>query len=101
MRGKKSAMEVFPSNPASREKSCPKSAFLGLCGNGLVKGVPPGNYTKSRDNKQYAIEALKLLKMDNDLTENDLWGQIAINKQKAHNQQMNVVKILFEKNYLK
>lgn len=98
---KEAAKEVFPNNPASIEKSCPKSAFLGLCEDGYVKGVPPGKYTRSQDNKKYVIEALELLKLENSLSEKELWEKIDKKSKKVHNQQMNVVKILFEKDYLK
>ena len=43
------------------DKGCPKDAFLGLCEAGLVKGVPKGNYTRSRKNKEYAIKAVRIL----------------------------------------
>jgi hypothetical protein len=45
-----SSKEVFATK-SSQEKNCPKNTFLGLCEEGLVKGIPQGNYTKSIKNK--------------------------------------------------
>jgi hypothetical protein len=42
---------VFPSSESSRKKSCPKGAFQGLCEEGMVAGVNPGNYTRSLKTK--------------------------------------------------
>jgi hypothetical protein len=53
-----SAMEnLYPTSPAARKKGCPRGAFLGLCEAGLVKGIPAGRYTASRDNKACAVRA--------------------------------------------
>lgn len=57
----KSAKEIFETK-SSQEKNCPKCAFLGLCENGFVKGIPKGNYTKSVKNKEYALKAIEILK---------------------------------------
>jgi hypothetical protein len=36
-----SAMEtLYPTSPTARKKGCPRGAFLGLCEEGLVKGIP-------------------------------------------------------------
>jgi hypothetical protein len=58
----KEVREAFFDSESSQKKSCPKSAFLGLCKEGLVKGISKGNYTKSIDNKAYAIQAINILK---------------------------------------
>lgn len=42
----KVAFVLFDSE-SSQEKGCPKNTFLGLCEEGLVKGISKGNYTKS------------------------------------------------------
>jgi hypothetical protein len=39
---------VFPDSTSLQDKACPRDAYLGLCENGLVVGVPPGMYTRSR-----------------------------------------------------
>src|ERR1035437_6236410 len=56
------AMErLYPTSPAARKKGCPRGAFLGLCEEGLVKGIPAGRYTSSKDNKVYAVRAAAML----------------------------------------
>ena len=37
---KTSAEEIFPEQTASREKSCPRNAFLGLAEEGLIRSSP-------------------------------------------------------------
>lgn len=54
--------KVFPDSISSQKKSCPKSAFLGLCEIGLVKEIPEVKYTKSIDSKAYAVKAIAILK---------------------------------------
>ena len=44
---KTSAEDSFPEQTASREKSCPRNAFWGLAEEGLIRGIPPGRYTRS------------------------------------------------------
>ncbi|MFZ4595190.1 MAG: DUF6979 family protein, partial [Verrucomicrobiaceae bacterium] len=55
------AVQVFLPTEEGRKKSCPKSTFLGLCEEGLVKGVPTGNYTRSKLNKAYVLQAVRWL----------------------------------------
>ena len=95
---KAAAAKVFPSQPASRDKGCPKCAFLGLAQEGVIRQVPPGNYTKSRDNKRYALLAVKALRADPSLA-NDvskLWQRVMAGQKKQHNQQMDVVVALWK-----
>ena len=92
-------------NNTSRKKSCPKNAFLGLCETGSVLGIPPGYYTDSRDNKNYAVMGLLTLREKNNSihSPNDLWKEVMqkIGKNIEHNQQMNVVLSLWNKYYLR
>jgi hypothetical protein len=53
----------YPHSVSMQEKGCPRNAFLGLCSEGLVKGVGVGGYTNSKKNKEYAAAAVKLLKI--------------------------------------
>jgi len=87
------AMEVFPDNPASQAKGCPKSAFLGLAEEGHIKDIRPGRYTTSLDNKRYALTALELLRLDESLAlePKELWCRVINGVAKQHNNQMNVV----------
>jgi len=53
---------LFGKGTASQEKGCPRDAFLGLCEEGLIKGIPQGKYCHSVKNKQYALSALRHIK---------------------------------------
>jgi hypothetical protein len=57
----KATVELFGSGTPSQIKSCPKDAFLGLCQDGRIEGIPRGEYTRSKKNKDYAITAVELL----------------------------------------
>lgn len=77
---------------------------MGLCEEGLVRGVPKGNYTyKSNSlNKAYAVEAVKLLKANPELAKdrNSLWQEVMQGAKKSHNSQMDVVLALWENGFL-
>ncbi|PWC14229.1 hypothetical protein B4923_04800 [Brenneria roseae subsp. americana] len=52
----------FTNSRESRKKGCPKSAFLGLCQKGYVKGIQKGDYLPPESpNKNYAVAAAKLV----------------------------------------
>ena len=78
----------------SRKKGCPRSAFLGLCEAGLVDGIPAQEYIGSKKNKQYAVDAVRLLSEDATLVDDisGLWRGIS---PKRHNHQMDVVVALW------
>lgn len=84
--------DLYGEGTSGQSKSCPKGSFLGLCEAGLVKGVSPGQYTKSTKNKAYAIKAVRLLQDEPTLAENMniLWEKVA-GATKAHNSQMDVI----------
>ena len=86
----------------SQRKDCPRSAFLGLCEEGLVKGIQKGKYTRSKMSKAYAVDAVKLLKKFPDLAKNStaLWIKVMGPYHKKHNQQMDVVLGLWTKNLI-
>jgi hypothetical protein len=90
---------TFPGRLASQRKGCPRGAFLGLCGEGLIKGVPKGSYTRSLLNKQYAVDAVALLRQRPTLSENptELWHLVICGKEKVHNSQMDVVIALWRR----
>jgi hypothetical protein len=95
------AATLFPNSPTSQRKACPKGAFLGLCEEGLVRGIPPGRYTSSKDNKGYAIRAVKLLRDGHASTQpQELWSAVVNGAQKAHNSQMDVVIALWEHGFI-
>jgi hypothetical protein len=86
---------------SSRSKGCPREAFLGLCAEGVVRGIPRKPYTDSKDNKRYAIKAVELLRSEPNLghdTGAGLWNRVLkeLKKEKVHhNQQMHVVLALW------
>lgn len=85
--------KVFPDSLSSREKSCPRGAFLGLCSEGLLHYIPPGSYTKSKDNRRYAIQAVKALSLEASLADraDELWEKVILGERKVQNSQMDVV----------
>ncbi|HOB43697.1 MAG: hypothetical protein BWY45_02966 [Euryarchaeota archaeon ADurb.Bin294] len=91
------AME-FPRSESTRNKGCPKYSFLGLCEEGMVKGVPPGTYTRSKKNKQYAVSAIRLLAKSESLpTKADLWTKIS---DTTHQGQLDVVYELWQQDLI-
>lgn len=92
----RAAKDIFETKSA-REKSCPKNTFLGLCEEGLVKGIPQGSYTKSVKNKEYALKAAAILKQNTQTTfsPKELWEKLELGD-KRHNSQMNVVLALWK-----
>lgn len=95
-------IQIFGKGTSSQMKGCPRDTFLGLCKEGLVKGVAPGNYTQSKKNKKYAIEAINILKNDPQhvFDEKELWAEIMKNDIKKYNQQMDVVLALWNSNLI-
>jgi hypothetical protein len=92
----RSAKEVFDTKSA-QEKGCPKNTFLGLCEEGLVKGIPKGKYTRSEKNKNYALNAVSILK-DNPnkvYSPKELWDKLELGDKRS-NSQMDVVLALWE-----
>jgi len=83
------------------KKGCPKGAFLGLCEEGLIKGVKEGHYCDSIKNKEYAVKAVEAIKHNPELTNNKskLWDYV-VGSNKAQNNQMDVVIALWERGYI-
>ena len=86
------AIHEITISKSAQEKGCPKNTFLGLCEEGLVKGIPKGNYTESIKNKDYALEAIKILKAspNKSFTPKELWSKLKLGD-KRHNSQMDVI----------
>jgi hypothetical protein len=94
---------IFGKGAPSQTKSCPHDAFVGLCDAGLMKSVSPGAHTHSVDNKAYAVTAAQLLLANPGLSQGGvaaLWirvmKRLKKSSTKTHNQQMDVVKTLFD-----
>lgn len=92
------AIEVFPESAAARVKACPRGAFLGLCEAGVVSGVPPGAYTRSILNKEYAVRALDALRSSPELAKDHhrLWQAATTGKDVQPNSQMEVLTALWD-----
>jgi hypothetical protein len=92
-----SAMEkLYPTSPTARKKGCPRGAFLGLCEEGLVQGIPAGAYTASKDNKAYAVRAVALLTEGTEhRSTTALWRAVTNGATKTHDSQMDVVLALW------
>jgi len=88
------------SKKSSQDKSCPRNAFLGLCEEGLVKGIPSGSYTEPNPNKGYALKAVKIL-TDSEIkpSVSQLW-KLTTGDSIAHNGQIHVVLALADNQFL-
>ena len=84
--------KLFPDCTNLQNKGCPKGAFLGLCNEGIVEGIPSGNYSKTAKNGEYALDAVILLRGNRFLESQPdmLWKKVAGNT-KSENHQMDVV----------
>jgi hypothetical protein len=90
---------LFGQGTAGQVKGCPRNAFLGLCEEGLIRGIKPGSYNNKPNsaNKSYAIRAVELLKSEPGLTKDKmkLWAAV-VNGAKKHNSQMDIVIALWD-----
>lgn len=94
----KSAMEVlYPTSLTAQKKGAPRGAFLGLCEEGLVKGIPAGHYSASKENKDYAVRAAALLAEGAQRWSiSALWQAVNDDSEKEHNSQMDIVLALWK-----
>ena len=92
-----SALEkLYPTSPVARKMGGPRGAFLGLCEEGLVKDVPPGDYSSSKDNKAYAVRAVALLTAaEQHWSKSALWHEVTGGVEKQENGQIDVVLALW------
>jgi hypothetical protein len=107
-----SALAVYPlpaegradTKKDAREKSCPRSAFLGLCERGWLTGVTGGAAPCSKSpNRRYAVDAVRYLVREGfgsevPLTAKQLWNALkaaGVVLPTAHNHQMDVVLALW------
>lgn len=93
---KKIACSVFEKK-SFLEKGCPRDCFLGLCEEGLITGIPKGQYTKSQKNKSYGIYAIKIIRENNEYKDKpeQLWKKIP-GAPTTYNHQMHVVTALWK-----
>lgn len=74
------AICIFTKSESSQDKPCPRNAFLGLCEEGMIKGVDPGEYGAGKKNKAYATKAVEILRKEPTLSVNKtkLWKRVKI-----------------------
>ena len=88
--------KLYPTTPVAQKKGAPRAAFVGLCDAGLVKGIPAGTYNSGNRNKDYAVEAVKLLVAGTHKTVSQLWGAVTEGEEVQHGSQMDVVLALWK-----
>ncbi len=91
--------KVYPTTTAGQKKNAPRAAYVGLCEAGLVKGVAPAAGTLSSSgnrNRDYAVEAVRLLRAGEHKTVSQLWTAITDGDDVEHNSQMDVVLALWK-----
>ncbi len=93
--------KLYPTSSAARKKGAPRGAFLGLCEAGLVKGIPAGQYSASKINKDYAVHAAKLLVEGTPASSRSaLWRAVAGSGEEQENGQIDVVLALWNNNLI-
>ncbi len=95
--------KFFPNSKSSQDKCCPKGAYLGLCEAGFINKVKPGDYTRSKKNKYYAIKAVRILDQSKLVSYDDLslWKLVLDGESKVLNGQMDVVLSLWHAGQIK
>ncbi len=95
---------------ATIRKSCPSGAYLGLCEEGEIDGVPPGEpgeYTSSTLNSMYTLVAVEILRSSPSLASDKakLWRKVLKKAHKgktiSHNGQLDVVLALWFGGFVK
>ena len=100
------AVQEYIATQSGRAKGCPKGAFLGLCSRGKILGINPGNYSRSVDNRDYALTAVKILQEQSgvaELSAPELWDKVMTrhNKSIVPNGQMEVVLALWHEGLIR
>ncbi|WP_260862783.1 DUF6979 family protein [Citrobacter sp. Marseille-Q6884] len=74
------------------DEGCPRNAFIGLCEEGMVKGIPSGCYGLRKDNKNkgYAVAAANLILSGHEVDNNAIWQQVTSGYVQPHDQ-VNIV----------
>jgi hypothetical protein len=92
------AIDSLSTSNNVRRKSCPRNTFLGLCSDGFIRGIPPGEYN-APDNAEriYARKAVEILRKTPSLVDYPckLWVEIG-NGGKACDGQMDIVTALWK-----
>jgi hypothetical protein len=88
--------QLYPDKPYMQKKSAPKSAFLGLCEAGVVKGVAVAEPGAENRNKEHAVKAVELLRAGTHKTIPALWTAVAEGDEAPHAAQLDVVMALWK-----
>ena len=83
-----------------REKTCPRATFLSLCQEGLIAGIRAGHYTRARENREHAVEAVRRLALDPTLAKSGpdhLWDLVLGGTETEYNDQMHVILTLWNR----
>jgi hypothetical protein len=89
--------QLYPEKPYLQKKTAPRGAFLGLCEQGLVKGIAvSGEGSRTDQNRLYAVRAVALLQAGTHRTLNALWSEVTAGGEVTHNAQMDVVLALWK-----
>ncbi len=88
--------QVYPEKPYLQKKTAPRAAFLGLCEQGLVKGIPAAATAASDRNRSAAVAAVALLQAGTHRTVPALWSAVSDSEETPHNAQMDVVLALWK-----
>jgi hypothetical protein len=95
------AMPRVSKSPSTQLKVCPKTAFLGLCDCGAIKGIrvgsPPG-LSATKKNGRYAAQLYQMLKSDPGLATLDkkvLWAKAVAPDRVGESGQVDVVLTLW------
>ncbi len=93
----RSMVKLYPTSPVARQMASPRGAFLGPCEAGLVKGIPAGDYTGSKDQKSYAVRAATLLiEAARPWSRSQLWQAVTDNDGTKDSSQMDIVLALWK-----
>jgi hypothetical protein len=69
---------------------------LGLCEEGMVKNIPAGEYVKAKDDKAYAVDAVKLLLAgEQRWSRSALWQAVTKGAAVEHDGQIDIVLALW------
>lgn len=99
-RWKRAMDRLYPTSLTARKKVSPRAAFLGLCEEGFVNGIPAGRYAASGDHKAYAVKAVELLMEGTQRPSVTTLWRVVAGPEKAHNSQMDVVLALWKNGFI-
>ena len=93
--------QLYATSPVAQRKSGPRGAFLGLCEQGLVKGIPAGKYSATPEHKVYAVAAARmLLEAKQSWSITSLWKAATGRADMPHTGQLDVVMALWKNGLL-